>query len=77
MAAREQAWKRAAALVDTRRLPVRERDGEAASVAAGDDRLGLSALLYAESLRRLDDHDHHLLEELLRRMLFLPGAHQV
>jgi hypothetical protein len=74
MIAREQAWKRAAAFLDERRRPTRERDGEAAVASVWDERLGLSALLYAESRRRLDEHDHRLLEELLRRMLVLPSS---
>ena len=74
MMAREQVWKRAAALLDERRRPAHEPDGEAAVVSVWDERLGLSALLYAESRRSLDHHDHRLLEELLRRMLVLPSS---
>jgi hypothetical protein len=102
MIAREQAWKRAAALlddggsapkpplravddggsapkpplraVDERRLPDRDREDEVAVASVWDERLGLSALLYAESRRRLDHPDQRLLEELLRRMLVLPES---
>jgi hypothetical protein len=77
MAAREQAWKMAAAFVDERPMPAREHDSKVASVAIAEERLGLSAMLYVESLRRLDDHDQRLLDELLRRMLFLLGSREV
>ena len=48
--------------------------GETAIASLCDDRLGLRATLYVESLRRLDDRDHELLKELLRQMVGLPGA---
>ena len=74
MAAREHAWKSAATVLDGSPLQV---DNEAASVAVADERLGLSAQLYVESCRALDDSDRALIEEVLRRMVCLPSAEEL
>lgn len=70
LAARENAWKAAADLVETGMAP---SDGgvNAARVFVHDDALGLSATLYVESRRPLAARDRALLGDLLRRMLGL------
>jgi len=71
--AREQAWSSAARLVEERLLAAGgDDDGEVASASVWDEDLGLSAMLYVESSRRLDRQDRSLVDELLRRMLCLP-----
>ena len=70
MAAREQAWSSAAQLVEERLLLAGGDDaGQVASAVFWDDQLGLSAMLYVESLRRLDRHDRAFVDELLRQMI--------
>jgi len=49
-------------------------DGEAAVASLCDKRLGLRAMLYVDSRRRLDDRDRDLLREVLRQMVGLPRA---
>jgi hypothetical protein len=72
MAAREQAWSSAAELVDERLSRAGGDDADnVASVIWWNDRLGLSAMLYVESRRTLDRLDRALLDDLLRRMLYL------
>jgi hypothetical protein len=67
----EHAWTSAAELLETAsRL---EEEGEIASATVADDRLGLAALFYIESRRTLDGGDRALLENVLHRMLCLPG----
>jgi len=80
LAAREQVWSRAAERVDCCRLevatPRSDADGDTALLSLEDASLGLSVLLYVESLRTLDRQDRWLLEEIVRRMLGMPGARQ-
>ncbi len=71
LAARENAWKGAADLLESGTLPS-ERGVNAARVFVHDDALGLSATLYVESRRPLDARDCALLGDVLRRMLGLP-----
>lgn len=72
--ARDRAWTRAASFLETGAAND-EALGAGMTVSLRDARLGLSAVLYVESHRALDegdDGDRGLLEELLRRMLALP-----
>jgi hypothetical protein len=43
------------------------------SASVWNERLGLSAMLYIESSRKLDGQDRRLVEDLLRQMLCMPG----
>jgi hypothetical protein len=71
--ARERVWSSVAAALDEAvpSLPAPEGDEEdtVVTVSIGNGRLGLSALLQVESLRRLDENDRVLIEEVLRRLL--------
>jgi hypothetical protein len=72
MMAREQVWSSAATLVEDRFARAGgDGAGQIASASVWDEDLGLSAMLYVESLRVLDHNDRALLDQLLRRMLDL------
>jgi hypothetical protein len=74
LAAREQVWSSAARIVDGRPLCSEGvGSGRVASAFVSDEPLGLSAMLYVESLRELDRDDRALVADLLRRMLGIPG----
>jgi hypothetical protein len=69
--AKAHSWTTAAELLEA--ASHLEEEGEIASATVADDRLGLAALLYVESRRTLDGGDRALLDNVLRRMLCLPG----
>jgi hypothetical protein len=70
MIAREQAWTSAALLLEGCPPAAAEDDaGNIASTSIVNDRLGLSAMLHVESLRRLDADDRALLGSLLERIV--------
>jgi hypothetical protein len=68
LAARERAWSSAATLFEEGPV-LDDEHARIVSVAIQEERLGLSALLHAESTRDLDRHDRELVEELLRRLM--------
>lgn len=68
-AAREDAWTSGSPLLDGSSL--HENDA-VASAAVSDEALGLSALLYVESCRALDESDRALLEDVLRHLVCQP-----
>ena len=74
LGARERVWSNVAAAMDGAGAPgwlrfEGDEDGKTTTVSVHSDRLGLSALLYVESHRRLDDGDLALLDDMLRRLL--------
>jgi hypothetical protein len=74
MAARESAWTIAHALLTGGPPPA--VDVRAASASLRDEHLCLSAMLYVESQRPLDELDRELLRSLLRRMVCAPGGYE-
>ena len=73
MVAREQAWTCASRLLEgCPPFAGRYDDTQLASASIVDDRLGLSAMLYVESLRKLDVDDRALLDALLGRLVGAP-----
>jgi hypothetical protein len=74
MAARESAWTIAHALLTG--APPEPVDARAASASLRDEQLALSAMLYVESHRPLDELDRDLLRSLLHRMVCAPGGYE-
>lgn len=72
MIAREQGWSAAARFVEGQRVHEGSDDDRVASTSVWDERLALSAMLYVESQRPLDQNDRGLLTAILRRLLVLP-----
>ena len=74
-AAPEHAWTSSgAAPFDGSPLPPLHEDDATASATVSDEALGLTALLYVESCRALDEGDRALLEDVLWHLVCLPRA---